>query len=123
MRKDQSLRKTKDFAAVRREGRSWPDRLLVLAARRNGLEVSRFGFTVGKRVGNAVVRNKVKRRLREAARLAEICVGWDVVVIARKEASSTDFHTLRRSMMGLLKSADLLDLSPQRLGPGSEVKR
>ena len=123
MRKELRLTKAKDFAAVRREGRSQANTLLVLVARPNGLENTRFGFSVGKRVGNAVVRNKVKRRLREAARLAEICVGWDVVVIARKEASSTDFHTLRRSMMGLLKRADLLDLSPQRLGPCSEVKR
>ncbi|MCH7744508.1 MAG: ribonuclease P protein component [Chloroflexi bacterium] len=112
MRKDQSLRKTKDFAAVRREGRSWPDRLLVLAARRNGLEVSRFGFTVGKRVGNAVVRNKIKRRLKEAVPLNQVQQGWDIVLIARKDASSAEYHRLKRSMTGLLKRAGVLVVPP-----------
>jgi len=114
MRKDQSLRKTKDFAAVRREGRSWPDSLLVLAARRNGLEFSRFGFTVGKRVGNAVVRNKVKRRLKEAVPFEQVQQGWDIVLIARRDASSAEYHRLKRSMAGLLRRAGVLVAPPQR---------
>ena len=122
MRKDQRLRKTKDFEAVRREGRSWPDRLLVLAARRNDLEVSRFGFSVGRRVGKAVVRNKVKRRLKEAVLHIQVQQGWDIVLIARRDASSADFHRLKRSVMGLLSRAGVLVAPPQQVCSRREVE-
>ena len=113
MQKERRLRKSKDFATVWREGKSWSDRLLVLVARPNGLEVTRFGFSVGKRLGKAVVRNKVKRRLREAARLTKVQDGWDLVIIARKDASAADYHGLNRSMRGLLKRARILENSCQ----------
>ena len=122
MRKDQRLRKTKDFAAVRREGRSWSDRLLVLAARRNDQEISRFGFSVGKRVGNAVVRNKIKRRLKEAVPHTQVQQGWDIVLIARRDASSADFHRLKRSVMGLLSRAGVLVAPPQQVCSRREVE-
>lgn len=109
MQKEQRLRKSKDFSTVWREGRSWSDRLLVLVARPNALENTRFGFSVSKKLGKAVVRNKVKRRLREAARLNKVQKGWDLVILARKDASSADYHMLNRSMVGLLKRARILD--------------
>ena len=108
MRREQRLRKSKDFALVRRQGRSWPGRLLVLAARPNGLDLARFGFSVSKRVGNAVTRNRVKRRLREAARLSDVSPGWDVLLIARAGAGGADYHELERSMTNLFKRAKLL---------------
>ena len=114
MREYQRLTKAKDFAAARRGGSSWSDRLLVLIIHSNDLQTSRFGFPVGRRVGKAVVRNRIKRRLREAARLAQVQEGWDLVVIARKEASTADFHRLRQSMMNLLKRAGVLDTSRHR---------
>ena len=121
MRKQHRLRKSKDFAAVRREGKSWADRRLVLVARRTDGEHSRFGFSVSKRVGNAVVRNRVKRRLREAARvelLPHMESGWDFVVIARKDAASADYHRLNRSLLRLFRRAKLLDSSPRADGDG-----
>lgn len=113
MRKEQRLRRAKDFAAVRHEGRSWAEKLLVLAIRRNGLEVTRFGFIIGKRVGNAVLRNKIKRRLREISRLADVQEGWDIVFIARSGASSADYQTLNRSAVELFRRAKLLNESSQ----------
>ena len=109
MRRDRRLRRSSDFAALRRRGRRWSDRLLVLVARPNGLGVTRFGFAVGKRLGKAVVRNKVKRRLREAARRAPVKEGWDLLVVARKEAPQADYHALRSSLEGLLNRAGLLE--------------
>jgi len=59
-----------------------------------------------------VIRNKVKRRLREAVRLAQVQNGWDLVVVVRKKGSSADFHMLRRSMENLMRRAGVLDVSP-----------
>lgn len=121
MRKQHRLRKSKDFAAARREGKSWADRRLVLVARRADGERSRFGFSVSKRVGNAVVRNRVKRRLREAARvelLPHMEFGWDFVVIARKDAANADYHRLNRSLLRLFRRAKLLDSAPGADGDG-----
>ncbi len=111
MRKDQRLTRARDFEAARRHGRSRSDSLLVLVTRPNDLEVTRFGFSVGRRVGKAIVRNKVKRRLREVARITQVQKGWDLVFIARKGAASTDFHRLRRSTTTLLRRAGVLDTS------------
>jgi ribonuclease P protein component len=80
-----------------------------LVALPNELGVSRFGFTVGRRVGNAVARNKVKRRLREVARHSDVADGWDLVVLARKDAASADYRQLGLDMADLLRRARLLE--------------
>jgi ribonuclease P protein component len=108
----QRLTRAADFAAARREGRSWSDNVLVLIARPNGLGVSRAGYSVGKRVGNAVVRNRAKRRLRESVRGSHIEKGWDLVFIARKDASGADFHTLDRSVTALVERAGVVERPP-----------
>ena len=108
MRKPGRLTRAKDFAAVRMEGRRRADRLIVLLARRNGLEFSRAGYSVGRRIGKAVVRNRVKRRMREAVGLAGVYEGWDLVLIARKDAASADFNSLSSSVTSLLTRAGVL---------------
>lgn len=108
MRKERRLKKSREFAAVRKEGRSWADRVLVLLARRNGLPVSRFGFAVGRGVGNAVVRNRVKRRLRSLASDSSVAQGWDLVVIARKPAAESPSQILGESLSELLSRAGVM---------------
>jgi ribonuclease P protein component len=106
--KARRLRKTADFTAMRREGRSWADDLTVVVARRNGLGVSRVGLSVGKRVGNAVVRNRTKRKLREAVRLTDVFEGWDLLIIARKDAPAAKLRSLSRSVTTLFRRAGVL---------------
>jgi len=83
---------------------------LVLYALRNDLDYSRFGFSVSKRVGGAVVRNRARRLMREATRLrqAMIADGWDVVIIARQPVREANFHRVDRAVEQLLRRARLL---------------
>ena len=115
MRREQRLRKANEFAATRRTGKSYSDNLLVLVACPNNLDVTRFGFTVGRKIGKAVVRNKIKRRLREVVSHASIDSGWDMIFIARRGALSADFQSIRRSAAGLLKRNATLHANHQRL--------
>ena len=108
MQADSRLRKAADFAAVWSEGRSRVDRLFVIKVRRSGLGVTRFGFSVSKRIGNSVVRNRVKRRLREAARSASVEAGFDIVIVARNGAAEADFTRIERSIHNLFKRARVL---------------
>ena len=102
MHRESRLRKSRDFALVYREGRRRADRRLVVIARRNGLGGSRFGFVTSKRLGNAVVRNRTKRWLREAARVCGVEAGWDVVAIARNRAAQAGYHSLGESLNRLM---------------------
>ncbi len=110
------LRKTSDFAAVRRGGRSWADAVLVLNARPNQTQVSRFGFTVSKRLGNAVERNRIRRRLKSAVSQTDVKCGWDLVLIARQRARSADYHALKASLGRLLLRAHLSNGNSERQG-------
>lgn len=86
------LRRRFDFQRVRRRGRSWPTHLIVLVILSNDLGHNRYGFAVGKRVGGAVARNRVKRRLREAIRRLHptLIQGYDIVIIARGTLADAD---------------------------------
>ncbi len=68
----------------------------------NELPYPRFGFIIGKRVSKrAVARNRVRRRLREAARRAPVHPGWDVLLIARPAALDASYTTLRAALLEL----------------------
>ena len=83
---------------------------LVLYARKNRTDTNRVGITVSKKLGHAVVRNRVRRRLREVYRLNEerFQPGWDIVVVARTKAISCDFAALTRSYLALAEKAGIL---------------
>ena len=83
---------------------------LVLYARRNRTDTNRVGITVSKKLGHAVVRNRVRRRLREVYRLNEAAFapGWDIVVVARTKAVQADFPTLTGAYLQLAQKAGIL---------------
>lgn len=110
MKRRYRVSENKRFQEIRRAGRSFPNELLVLCALPNGLPYSRFGFSVSSRIGNAVTRNRIKRRLREAVRLRmdEIAEGWDIVLIARNPIRNADYHAMDIACARLLRRAQLL---------------
>jgi len=109
MRREERLTKSSQFAAVFKNGKAWANDLMVLRAMPNGLEFSRLGLVVSKRVGKkAVIRNRVRRLLREVARLTPIEPGWDIVIIARKEAAGVRYSEIQSAMIVLLGRARLL---------------
>ena len=83
---------------------------LVLYARRNRTNTNRVGITVGKKLGKANVRNRIRRRLREVYRLNEdkFHPGWDIVVVARTRAIHAPFDTLTENYLALAKKSGIL---------------
>ena len=84
---------------------------LVLYARRNRTATNRVGVTVSKKLGCAVVRNRIRRRLREVYRLneARFAPGWDIVVVARSRCVSAKFSSLTHAYLSLAEKAGILE--------------
>ena len=106
------ITKPAQYVSVYTKGGSWACNLVVMKTLPNGLTVSRCGFSISKRVGNAVIRNRVKRLLREILRLTPLKPGWDIVFIARPAAATADYAHLKRAVEGLLSRACLLETAP-----------
>ncbi|NLP18019.1 MAG: ribonuclease P protein component [Firmicutes bacterium] len=109
MKKENRLRRRSDFAWVYRRGKSYANKYLVIYVTPNGQNLNRFGFSVGKRLGKAVKRNRIRRRLRELCRLhlGELKKGYDIVVIPRNPAPEADHDTLRRALRHLFHKANI----------------
>ncbi len=108
MKGEQYLTKATQFAEVFNKGGSWVNDLVVMKALPSGLTLSRYGISVGRRIGQAVVRNRVKRLLREIMRLTHLQPGWDVILIARPLAASAGYAKLEKAVKDLLCRAQLL---------------
>jgi len=99
------LKKRKEFLRVQGAGKRFRRRHFVMLVLENGMVSSRVGYTVSRRVGNAVVRNRVRRRLREAVRQNSdsLCKGFDYVIIALPRAAGMEFGILCKELTGLLE--------------------
>jgi len=103
------LRGRDRFLAIREQGCRWVHSQMILGGLPNGLERTRCAFVVTGKLGNAVVRNRIRRRLREAVRLCypNIAPGWDLVWIARRPILEADFHQIAAAVGKLLRQAGI----------------
>ena len=110
MQRRHRLKKSAEFQRVRANKRSWAHPLLVLYIAPNGLDISRVGISVTKRIGKAVARNRAKRLIREAVRhyLPGLPSGWDLVFIARAAIAEASFLQVREAVENVLRRARLL---------------
>ncbi len=101
--KDSRLLRRGDFRRVYEEGQRRSGSLCAVFFRPNGLARTRLGITTPARLGKAVLRNRVKRRLREVFRLhrAALPAGWDIVLNPRGAVADVPFATLEREVMRL----------------------
>lgn len=109
MKKTISLKLNHEFRRLYSRGKSAVSPCLAIYCRKNRLNYNRLGLTVGTKVGKAVIRNRTRRRIREAYRLHEMefVKGYDIVVVARVRAAFLRYGEIERS---LLKTMDKLGL-------------
>ena len=96
-----------EFDAVYRAGKRRSSSHFTVFFRANAQPVSRFGFSIKKALGGAVVRNRIRRRVREIVRCqrSEIPAGWDFVVHPKGRVATANFAVLAADLLRLLKSA------------------
>ena len=110
MKNSQSLKKNADFQIVYKEGKSFANKYLVMYVKENDLGINRIGISVSKKVGNSVVRHRVKRLILESYRLHEDMFnsGLDMVIIARTTAKEKGYHDIESAVMHLGKLHGIL---------------
>jgi len=99
-----------DFARLAEGGVARSHPLLVGRFVRNDLDQTRFGLATGKRLGRAVIRNRVRRRIREGLRVMapSFQPGWDVLIIARPAIVDADQEALVGALQRVLRSGGVL---------------
>ncbi|AQY52393.1 ribonuclease P [Listeria weihenstephanensis FSL R9-0317] len=111
MKKAYRIKKDDEFQRVFKKGKSFANRqFVVYIFKREDLAHFRIGLSVSKKIGNAVVRNHIKRRIRQSFHELneQIVQGYDYIIIARKPAANMDFHEIKKSLTHVLKLSKAL---------------
>ncbi len=110
MDKKYRLRKNLEFKRVYSGGKNYWNKNLTLYVKKNNLDESRFGITITKKIGCAVVRNRIRRRIKEIYRLNfhRIKSGYDLVFIPKKNVQEISYKQLESAIMHILKISHML---------------
>lgn len=105
MNKVYSLRKNIEFKRVYKNGKNYWNRNLILYVKKNDYDYNRVGFSITKKVGNSVVRNKIRRRLKEIYRLNihNLNSGYDLIFIPKNNTVDISYQELESAMLHILK--------------------
>ena len=106
-----SIKKNSDFRHIYNKGKSCVSPYLVVYCRRNRSDVNRIGITVSAKLGNAVHRNRIRRRLREIYRLnsSRLCSGFDIIIVARTRSINADYSVMNDAFIECCRSLELLE--------------
>lgn len=117
------LRGRTTFVAIQDRGSGRSARLLSLRYLANGRPDNRFGLSTGRRIGGAVVRNRVRRRLRQLIRALgpRLSRGWDILVVARPESAEATYQELSEALEGLVRRAGIMERTESR-GPTTTIR-
>ena len=109
MKSTTTVKQNYEFRRMYARGRSGVSSCLVVYYRKNRLGHNRLGVTVSTKLGHAVVRNRVRRRIREIFRLSqnEMKQGYDIIVVGRTRAACADYWELKRAFEKTCKKLDL----------------
>ena len=107
----ESIKKNSDFQLVFKNGKSKANKHFIMYILKNDTDKNFLGISVSKKVGNSVVRHRIKRLLKESYRLHENMFnsGLNIVVIARKGADELNFYQTEQSLLHLMKLHKILN--------------
>ncbi len=102
--------KNNEFKVVYENGKSYGNRLLVMYVNSNGLDYNRIGISVSKKVGNSVVRHRIKRLIKESLRLngSMFDIGSDIVVIAKSAAVRKNYKEIESACLHLARKLEII---------------
>lgn len=105
-----TLKKNTDFSRVYSRGKSVADKFLVVYCYPNKENSIKFGYSISKKIGGAVVRNRLRRLLKEICRKQQVLLvdGVDIIIIARKPVVDREYSQVQASLMNLFRKAKLL---------------
>ena len=111
MKKTVSLKRNEDFQYVFKRGKTKGSGILVAFVVPNDMGLNRLGVTVSKKMGKAVMRNRLRRRIKEAFRAFEesLTAGHDIVILPKPELAKASFAELQKTLKYLMKKQGLLE--------------
>lgn len=122
LRRAHRLKKNKDFQITYKKGKSVAGQYVILYYIKNNSDLNKFGFSVSKKIGKAVVRNRTKRILRECCRLHqnELKTGYNIIFIARPKIKGIKYRLVEQEIMKLFAKANLLKEKDKPKAEGSD---
>ncbi|MCK9443759.1 MAG: ribonuclease P protein component [Tissierellaceae bacterium] len=111
MDKVNRLRSNMEFKKVYSGGKNYWNKYLIIYVRKNNLNYTRIGYSISKKVGNSVVRNKIRRRMKEIYRLKlnNIKEGYDIIIIPKRNAVNISYLELESAMLHIFKLGDIIE--------------
>ena len=111
--KSSIIRNKFEFNRVYSKGRSYVNQMMIIHLVNSDNVKGKVGFAVGKKIGNAVVRNRIKRLMREAYRISQHCINQNVsmILIARKPLVEAKSYLVKKSFIDLCKKAKIVKRS------------
>ncbi len=103
------LRKDSDFKNIYRKGKSFATKTLVFYFVKNNLGYTRVGYSISKKVGKAVTRNKIRRLIKENLKdIPDLNDGYDIIFIGRMPSSQSDYYEIGKSVRYLFRKSGVL---------------